>query len=177
MPFDGSTLTPPPRTLLAAAWSARLTPVPAAVLDRHKALQLREHRPSWLFRHRVALQILQAGVLLAGIAGFYLLGMGGEAAWGTVISLAALVTAFGSMALAVRGPALWKEREAIDLAIAPPAVAHAARRLAEELPETRFVVGELFQDRVRLDPYLVAEYRGARIVLGIWDGEKVIASA
>jgi hypothetical protein len=177
MPFDGSTLTLPPQTLLAAAWSAGLIPVPAEVLERHKALQLAEHRSSWFFRHRAVLQILQGGVLLAGLGAFYVLGIAGHVGWAMVVAAAALTMAFGTMVLPVRGPALWTERETVDLTVAPPAVARAAQLLKQQLPDAGFVVGELFQDRVRLDPYLVAEHRGARIVLGIWDGETVIESA
>jgi hypothetical protein len=38
-------------------------------------------------------------------------------------------------------------------------------------------LGELIQDRITLDPYLVAEYGEDRAVLGIWDGDTLIAPA
>ena len=53
----------------------------------------------------------------------------------------------------------------------------AALRLQRRLPGVGFIEGELFQERVRLDPYLVAEYGDARVVLAIWDEDRVIACA
>ena len=75
----------------------------------------------------------------------------------------------------VRGPAVWRERTIHDLSVTHPAIRRAAGRLQEHLPEVSFRLGELIQDRTTLDPYLVAEYRNQRVVLGIWDGERLIA--
>ena len=57
------------------------------------------------------------------------------------------------------------------------AIRQSAERLRRRLPGVSFVLGELYQEQVRLDPYLVAEYGAARVVLGIWDGEEVVACA
>ncbi len=56
-------------------------------------------------------------------------------------------------------------------------VRDVAQRLKTNLPNVGLVLGELYQDRTRPDPYLVAEYRGARIVLGIWEDERLILCA
>ena len=58
-----------------------------------------------------------------------------------------------------------------------PEVRDVARRLKTNLPNVGLVLGELYQDRTRLDPYLVAEYCGARIVLGIWEDERLMLCA
>lgn len=83
------------------------------------------------------------------------------------------------MLVPIKGPAQWRERVIFDLREhqAPAAIREAALRLQDRLPEIRLVVGELVQDRVTLDPYLLAEHGDARAVLGIWDGDQVIACA
>ena len=39
------------------------------------------------------------------------------------------------------------------------------------------ILGELLQEQVVLDPYLLLRYRGERVCLGIWDGRRVVAAA
>jgi len=77
----------------------------------------------------------------------------------------------------VKGPAEWKERLEPRLRDVPSSIRVKALLLKREVPQMRFFVGELFQQQTKLDPYLVAEYQGERLVLGIWDGEQVIISA
>ena len=56
-----------------------------------------------------------------------------------------------------------------------PKIRQSAACLQEWLPGLSFKLGELVQDRVVLDPYLIAEYRDEWAVLGIWDGQRIIA--
>ncbi len=178
MPFDGSQLVLPARSLLQAAMSeAGLAPIDAAFLDEHKARQVREHPPGWIYRHSHILLPVQALVLLAGLASYGLLCSINQAIWGLGVGLVTFGLAVASLSMRVRGPAQWQERPEDDLLAVPPEVRAAAERLKDVLPETEFIIGELFQDRIRLDPYLLAEYRGARVVLGIWDGDRLIACA
>ena len=58
-----------------------------------------------------------------------------------------------------------------------PVIRESALRLQEKLPGVKFKLGELIQDRVTLDPHLIAEYDGEQAVLGIWEGEKLIAGS
>ncbi len=178
MPFDGSQRVLPAHQLLHAAISeAGLTPLDTAFLDEHKARQLREHPPGWIYRHRAVLLPAQALALLTGVAAYGLLCSTGYCIWGLAVGLLTFCLTIASLSLRVRGPAHWQERKAGSLRTVHPALRSAAERLKDAIPETEFVVGELFQDHVQLDPYLLAEYRGARVVLGIWEGEKLIASA
>jgi hypothetical protein len=39
------------------------------------------------------------------------------------------------------------------------------------------ILGELLQQQVVLDPYLLIVYGNERICLGIWDGRRIIAAA
>jgi hypothetical protein len=79
--------------------------------------------------------------------------------------------------LSSAGPARWEETHDPDLSLVHPEVRDAALRLKANFPQARFVLGELYQERTRLDPYLVAEYRGARVLLGIWGAERLILRA
>ena len=59
----------------------------------------------------------------------------------------------------------------------PASIRGFAHTVKREFPPARLIIGELRQDTVVLDPYLIAEYGDDRVVLGIWDGEQVIACA
>jgi len=178
MPFDGSQLVLAPRSLLQAALSeARLVPIDAAFLEEHKVRQLREHPPGWIYRHSHILLPAQALVLLAGIVSYGLLCSINQAIWGLTIGLVTFGLAVASLSIPMRGPARWRERPDDELLTVHPDIRSAAERLKDILPDTEFIIGELFQDRIRLDPYLLAEYRGAQVVLGIWDEDKLIACA
>jgi hypothetical protein len=178
MPFDGTNLALSARDLLQAAASASgLRPIDRDALGRHKADQILRHPAAWAYKHNARLQLGQAIVMLAGMIVVMALFSAQQYPWGLSIGLMTLGVAALPILLPVRGPAEWTERDAGDLRAVHPAVRGVALRLKQELPEVRFYLGELFQDRIRLDPYLLAEYRGAKIVLGIWDGDEVIASA
>ncbi len=146
-------------------------------LEAHKADQIRRHPASWIHRHSVAVQVCQPILLLAGVMGFGLLGAEGY----MIPAIACLVLTFPlaivPLLMSVRGPARWEEIWEPDLKLVHPEVRERALRLKVNLPQTCLVLGELYQDRTRLDPYLVAEYRGARILLGIWDEETLILCA
>lgn len=176
MPFDSLTLAPG-ETLQTAASKAGLTIVDLALLERHKAAELRRHEPGWAYRHRATLQIGFGIGVVAGFIGFLLLNSQGF----TAPALAMVVALCGLVAFAftmpIRGPARWEERAEPDLALVHPCVARSARSLREKLPDVEFRVGELFQQETKLDPYLVAEHGDGRLLLGIWDGDNVIFCA
>ena len=52
-----------------------------------------------------------------------------------------------------------------------------ARALHRDLPGSTLILGELLQEEVVLDPYLLLEFDGECVCLGIWDGARIIASA
>jgi hypothetical protein len=146
-------------------------------LDEHKIDQLRAHRPGWAYRHRVALTSAQAILLLAGLTVFIGACSAGLYGYGLIASCAPLGLALSLPLIPVRGPAQWRESADPDLQRVHPVIRQRALRLKEQLPEVDFRIGELFQEHIRLDPYLLADYRGAQTVLGIWDGEVLIACA
>jgi hypothetical protein len=175
MPFDGRTAALTiPNTLEAALIQSGIEPIDSRVLDAHKAEELRRHPAGWFYRHRVAVQIAILVLLIAVLVGVLAL-----ASEDPVVGFAAAVTLLGALiaqsALPVRGPALWQERTINDLGTVHPLLRDSARRLRRHLPGVSFTLGELIQDRITLDPYLIAEYGGDRAVLGIWDGDTLIA--
>lgn len=178
MPFDGANFSLSSQDLLeAAATASGLQAIDRHLLDRHVADQLRRHPASWAYRNQQPIALAQVALLLVSVGLFVGLLSAHQIAWGAAAGLLMFGFTTSPLFFSIKGPAVWRERPAADLREAPAAVREAAARLQRRLPGVGFVEGELFQDRVRLDPYLVAEYRGARIVLAIWDGDKVIACA
>jgi hypothetical protein len=95
---------------------------------------------------------------------------------GVSVGIATLAFAAIAQSFApVRGPALWRERAINELSAIHPVVRDAALRLQAQLPEVKFRLGELIQERTTLDPYLITEYQGELAVLGIWDDAKLVA--
>jgi hypothetical protein len=178
MPFDGANfaLSPHDRLDIAVCRSG-LRPIDPRFLDRHKAEQIFLHPASWAYRHQQAMALAQVAVLLASVGAFVVLLSAHQAPWGFVAGLAMFGLGSSALFFPVRGPARWRERLTEDLAEVPEVIREQAQRLRRGLPSVDFVVGELYQEQVRLDPYLLAEYGAAQVVLGIWDGDKVIACA
>ncbi|HEX5326996.1 MAG TPA: hypothetical protein VFW75_10050 [Acetobacteraceae bacterium] len=168
-------------TLAEALDHLGITPVPLALLDAHRHEQVRIHPASFLYRHRWIAPLLTVSSFAVSVAGAALVGTSVAA---VSVILAGMLPALAGIVLAsrkVRGEAYWVEKRMLerDLATARvPAeireIAHATKR---EFAPARLIVGELRQDTVVLDPYLIAEYGEVRAVLGIWDGEQVIACA
>ena len=176
MPFDGqnAALTLPD-TLTAALIAGAVETIEAHVLDAHKAHQQQQYPAGWFYRHRVAVQITSITLLSLGTvagAGLFILN---NATLGIGLWFFTLAFAIAQSAITVRGPALWRERAIMDLDVVHPAIRAAARRLQKRLPGVSFQLGELTQDRVTLDPYLIAEYGNERAILGIWDGDRLIS--
>jgi hypothetical protein len=175
MPFDAARS---PQDILETALDASgLKRLDLSLLDAHKLEQVRCHPPGWLYRHALAVQLSQSWLLLTGIVAFGLLGAHELLGWGIAVAAASFLLAIAPLLVPTRGPARWRERLSWDFRVVHPAVAERALRLKRQFPDVRFFLGELYQDRVKLDPYLVAEYRGARVLLGIWDGERVAIKA
>ena len=178
MPFDGATLVNSPRSLLqTAALASGLHPIDPSELERHRAEQLRKHPPGWLYQHSTAVQRFQMVLLMATPVMLALLLELDLKSLGAGLASLFVATAMAPAFLRIKGPAEWKERLEPRLRDVPPPIRAKAVQLKREVPQVRFFVGELFQDRIKLDPYLIAEYQGEYLVLGIWDGETVISSA
>jgi len=176
MPFDGqnAALTIPD-SLRAALIESAVETIEPLVLDAHKAQELRRHPASWFYRNRVALQIARLVLMLSVFAAVLALASVEQPVMGLVLAVVLLGAVIAQSTIPVRGPAVWQERAIKDLGAVHPAVRASARRLQERLPGVSFRLGELIQDRVTLDPYLIAEYATERAVLGIWDDDRLIS--
>jgi hypothetical protein len=178
MPFDSANFVLSPEEVLEAALSTSgLKPVEPRVLALHMGEQVRQHPPGWAYRYQRTIELVQVMVLVAGVILFVGLFSADHLGWGAAAALAAFASGILPMLAPTRGPARWRERVVADLRDVPAAIREPALRLQRQIPEVNFVVGELYQDRIRLDPYLLVEYGEARAILGIWDGDKVVAGA
>lgn len=176
MPFDGVILAPSADDVLAAGCAASgIARLDYDRLERHKAEQILRHVPSWRYRHRGGMLLAQAFGLALGVSGFMLLSDSGTPEAGLALLLVTLGLAVVPMLLPSRGPAAWRERDATTFEDVHPEICARAMRLKAQLPDVTFRIGELYQERVLLDPYLLADHRGATVILGIWDGDRIIA--
>jgi hypothetical protein len=177
MPFDGaSVLTSNQRTLASPCLTAASTRSSRWFWISTR-LELARHPASWFYRHRVAVHITVLALMLAGVTGSFAVGLLQQPGIGVALGFTVLTLAMMQSGISVRGPALWTKRAITDVTPVHPVIRESALRLQEKLPGVKFKLGELIQDRVTLDPYLIAEYNGERAILGIWDGEKLIAGS
>jgi hypothetical protein len=184
MPFDALVAVRQEKTLSDALEEHGLRPVSWETLAQHKAAQQRRFGPSFWYRHQTALSILLvvaspvAGAVAGASGGFNahsgVLAITGSFVW---MCMVALITGTGLVRL--RAGSHWEERQiAVGLlGDIPEPVARTARTLQRELPRSRLILGELKREETVLDPYLLFEYQGECVCLGIWDGDEVIASA
>lgn len=184
MPFDGTRNASLAERL---AW-AGITPVPDSVLEAHKAAEIRKHPESRLYRHREKMPryIVQVSYAIGGLmaSGATVLWWGPDTSnavfFGTLCgigaTIASLMTSITVLSeIQIKGPAEWQERLwGGELPTALTVIARAAQQVE---PRSRLVIGELIQDSVVLDPYLILSTGTERVCLGIWDGEAIIAIA
>jgi len=184
MPFDALVAVTRQKTLSDALDDHRLAPVSWETLTAHKRAQQRRFGPSFWHRHQAAVSILLvvasplAGALAAASGGFTahagVLAITGSFVW---MCMVALLTGTGLVRL--RAGAHWEEREVSRalLADVPEPIALVARLLHDDLPGSRLVLGELKREFTVLDPYLLIEHDGARVCLGIWENDEIVARA
>ena len=178
MPFDGqNTALRIPVSLEATLIESGIETVAPHVLVNHKAAELRRHPASWFYQHSATIQMTRLVLLLSVLVAVLALASIEHPVGGLLVAVALLGAMLAHSVLPVRGPAAWREQLIEDLDGVHPIVRGSARRLQECLPEVRFRLGELIQDRITLDPYLIAEYGNEQAVLGIWDGDRIIAPA
>jgi hypothetical protein len=187
MPFDA--LVAPAQTAPLSDALARhgIRPVPLDTLDLHKQAQLKRFGPSFWYRHR---QWLAVG-LLTPIGGT-VFGAGFVSASPSPSPLPAvlclgiiLMCSFAGFILSgllrLRAGSHWEERwlpaDWLGSSAVPDPIAATARMLQNDLPGSTLILGELVQESVVVDPYLLLDYDGQRICLGIWDEGGVIALA
>ena len=186
MPFDALVAPREPRTLAQTLDDRCIAPVGWATLAAHKQAQLARYQPSFWHRHEAWLPIAlvgsvgcmaaSGGLTHAVTASTSLLSVTPTLIW--LGSFVLLIT-FG--VFRVRAGAYWQERnipvEDLDRLGVPPAIAATARTLNRDLPGSELVLGELIEEAIVLDPYLILTCNDEMACLGIWDDKHVIACA
>jgi len=175
MPFDALLAPQRPRLLADILADRGIAPVPLETLAAHRQAQLERFAPSFWHQHQAWLPV----GLIGSVACMAL--SGGTSSWLTLfwLSVMTLLIVFG--VFRVSAGARWQERVvAAEVLIAlgvPLGIAQLARQLQRQADGSELILGELLQEQVELDPYLVLRYRGERACLGIWDGRRVLAAA
>ena len=87
----------------------------------------------------------------------------------------------GAGVFRVRAGSHWEERWVPvdwlrDLGVPEP-IALLARELYRRVPGSALILGELKQEYVVLDPYLLLDCDGTQVCLGIWDDGGIVACA
>jgi hypothetical protein len=175
MPFDALLAPQRPRLLAEILADCGITPVPMETLGAHRQAQLEHFAPSFWHHHQTWLPVgLIGSVVCMALSG-------GTSSWLSLfwLSVMTLLIVFG--VFRVSAGARWEERvvepgSLIELGV-PLGVARLARELQGQADGSELILGELLQEQVELDPYLVLRYRGERVCLGIWDGRRVLAAA
>jgi hypothetical protein len=186
VPFDALLAPPEPGTLAQALDDRCIVPIDLASLAAHKHAQLARYQPSFWQRNEAWLPIAlvgsigcmaASGGLTRGMAaGTSLLGWCPTLIW---MSSFALLIVFG--VFRVRAGAYWQERpvpvEDLTRLGIPRDIAATAKLLHGDLPGSELVLGELMQQQVVVDPYLMVVCHDEVACLGIWDETGVIACA
>jgi hypothetical protein len=182
MPFDALVAVTRQKTLADVFEDHGLQPVSWQTLAEHKAEQQRRNGPSFWHRHQAMLSILlvvtspAAGAIAAASGGFNahsgVLAITGSFVW---MCMVALITGTGMIRL--RAGSHWEEREVLTFDDVPQPIARVGRLLKGEVPRARLILGELKREETVLDPYLLVEYRGECVCLGIWEDDHIVACA
>jgi hypothetical protein len=196
MPFDALLAPPDPKTLAQALGDRRITPVDRLHLAAHKQAQLARFQPGFWQRHEAWLPIALVGSIgcmavsggLTHAVSPWEISIWGIGALAALLSWLPTLIWMSSFALLIlfgvfrgRAGAEWQERtvlpEELDRLGVPGEIAVTARTLARELPDAELILGELIEDAVVLDPYLIVQCHDQVACLGIWDDRGVIACA
>ena len=185
MPFDALVAPRRPQSLASLLAARGVVPVSEHSLAQHKRAQLEKFQPSFWHQHQTWLPVgllgsvgcmAASGGLANGIVPGSSLPSVLTLGWMAVIGLLILFGVFRA-----HGGAFWEESWLppgwISLRGVPEPIATLARQLQRELPGASLIIGELKQDEVVLDPYLLLEYDEEIVCLGIWDGDRIIDCA
>ena len=186
MPFDALVAPAPQKLLAEEVADCGVLPVSPATLVEHQQAQLERFAPSFWYRH----QALLPAALLGSVGGMAFSGGlaqrvadGGSplSCWLTLSWMGVIMLLLGAGVFRVRAGSHWEERWVPAVWLkglgVPEPIAALARDLNRNIPGAALVLGELVEDHVVLDPYLVLERDGERVCLGIWDDSGIIAVA
>ena len=185
MPFDALIAPARPRLLIELLDGQGVSPVPLQALAAHKQAQLERYAPSFWHQHQTWLPVGLIGsvfcMALSGGLANSTLADSLVPSWLSLfwLSVMALLVVFG--VFRVSAGAKWEERvvtvEGLLAIDAPRRITLLARDLQRDAIGSTLVLGELLQEEVVLDPYLLLDIGGERVCLGIWDQGRIIAAA
>jgi hypothetical protein len=185
MPFDALLAPPRPRLLAELLDDLGASPVSPQTLEAHKQAQLQRFAPSFWHQHQTWLPVGLIGSVFCmassgGIANGMLPGSL-VPSWVCLFWLGAMTLLIVFGVFRVSAGARWEERAVnVEMLLdsgAPPQITLLARALQRSLAGSTLILGELLQEEVVLDPYLLLESGGERVCLGIWDDRRILASA
>jgi len=185
MPFDALLAPARPRLLAELLDERGVAAVPWQALAAHRQTQLQRFAPSFWHQHQTWLPVgLIGSVFCMATSGGIANGMLPGSllpSWLSLIWLGVMTLLIVFGVFRVSAGARWEERAVAagmlaDLGVPEP-IARLARELQRESPDAALILGELVQETVVLDPYLLIEHGAERLCLGIWDGRRIIASA
>jgi hypothetical protein len=185
MPFDALIAPPRPRLLVELLDDHGVLPVPLQALAAHKQAQLERFAPSFWHEHQTWLPVgLIGSVFCMALSG----GLTNRMLAGSIVpswlslfwlGVMTLLIVFG--VFRISAGARWEERHIEpDMLIGagvPVPIARLGRDLQSEAAGSSLVLGELLQEEVVLDPYLLLKCGGERVCLGIWDERRIITAA
>jgi hypothetical protein len=185
MPFDALVAPPRPRLLVELLDDRGVLPVPLQALAAHKQAQLERFAPSFWHEHQTWLPVgLIGSVFCMALSG----GLTNRMLAGSIVpswlslfwlGVMTLLIVFG--VFRISAGARWEERHIEpDMLIGagvPLPIARLGRDLQSEAAGSSLVLGELLQEEVVLDPYLLLKCGGERVCLGIWDERRIITAA
>lgn len=186
MPFDALVAPAQPKPLFELLSDHGVTPVGLEVLEAHKRAQLERFAPSFWFRHQPLLPAALLGSVgcmaaTGGLAQRVMPGGSPVSGWLTLGWMCVIALLIGAGVFRVRAGSYWEERWVpvdwlADLGVPEP-IALLARELSRRLPGSSLILGELKQEHVVLDPYLLLDCDGTQVCLGIWDDGGIVACA
>jgi len=181
MPFDALVISQPV-SLAEYLDDEGIVPVSMDQLDSHKRSMLQRHRQStWLTPVPYTLigATAAAGLDLFVGGGWALLPA--TIICGLMIGFASALLCAGIASLLdirLLGKPYWLETPLIRVNEIPIEIATVVRHVRATMPPNAMLIyGELVQDEVVLDPYLILQVNGVRACLGIWMHDTVIACA
>jgi hypothetical protein len=184
MPFDALLAPERPKLLTDILAEYGIAPVGMETLAAHKQSQVERFAPSFWYRHQPVLPVALLGsvgcmAFTGGLAQRALSDGSPIPGWLTLSWMCVIGLLIGAGVFRVRAGAHWEERWVPsdwlpDLGV-PEQIAALARDLTDQIPGSTLILGELKQEYVVLDPYLLLDCDGEQACLGIWEGNKVIA--
>jgi len=185
MPFDALVAPPQPLSLVDEVADLGIAPVSLELLAAHKQAQLERFAPSFWYRHQPILPAALLGsVACMAVSGGVTqrMALGSDVSgWVTLAWMSVIAMLIGAGVFRVRAGSHWEERwvpaEWLRGLGVPEPIAVLAREMSRRVPGSALILGELKQEHVVLDPYLLLERDGEQVCLGVWEGGEVIACA